>query len=259
MQDKDIDQLFHNKLEHLEVKPSANVWSSIVIELDSKKKKNSLMPVIRIAATITVFLTAGLFFLLRDYKLPQNFPKDALIKDHQIINPVKENALKHGKTVISHSGSKSTAVAQAKKHPTMQVVVAAVRNIQKKPLTTPQENIAGTKPTDQREERQPLAAVTDAGAAVDQPVLPEGQLNIKTTVAETDGFIKPVNAVLANLPVVKTKSKRHSIRNLGDLINVVVARVDKRENKVIEFTDTDDDSAVLTGVNLGIVRVKKVK
>jgi hypothetical protein len=33
--------------------------------------------------------------------------------------------------------------------------------------------------------------------------------------------------------------------------------VDKRKDKLIEFSSKDDDESLITGINLGIIKVKK--
>jgi hypothetical protein len=40
-------------------------------------------------------------------------------------------------------------------------------------------------------------------------------------------------------------------------LNVVIAAVDKRKDKVIEFSNTDGDESSITGINLGIIKIKK--
>ena len=89
----------------------------------------------------------------------------------------------------------------------------------------------------------------------------EPEIAVKQTVEIANSFItKPVqmSAELTgvnktDLLPVKPKYKMHS---LGDLINAVVAKVDKRKDKFIEFTDKDEES-LITGVNLGIFKIKK--
>jgi hypothetical protein len=45
---------------------------------------------------------------------------------------------------------------------------------------------------------------------------------------------------------------------LGGLINTIVAAVDKREDKLIEFTDANnDEGSRVTALNLGIFKIKK--
>ena len=56
------------------------------------------------------------------------------------------------------------------------------------------------------------------------------------------------------------KVKRKRIRSFGDVVNLVMAKVDKREDKLIQFTNSDDgDESNVTGINLGIINLKKEK
>ena len=41
------------------------------------------------------------------------------------------------------------------------------------------------------------------------------------------------------------------IRNVGDLINFVVEKVDKREQKFLQFKSDDDDNSSLVAINIG--------
>jgi hypothetical protein len=56
---------------------------------------------------------------------------------------------------------------------------------------------------------------------------------------------------------VAQQQRKHGIRNFGDIVNLVVAKVDKRKDKVIEFSDDDEDGSSITGINLGVIKVKK--
>jgi hypothetical protein len=82
-------------------------------------------------------------------------------------------------------------------------------------------------------------------------------LNITAVVSQ------PKNAVSAPIekfidPVFENMSSKKPARGLGGLINKIVAAVDKREDKLIEFTDADnDEGARVTGVNLGFIKIKK--
>ena len=46
------------------------------------------------------------------------------------------------------------------------------------------------------------------------------------------------------------------IRNVGDLVNYVVNKVDKREKKLIQF-DTNDDNSSLVSINIGFIKFNK--
>jgi hypothetical protein len=51
---------------------------------------------------------------------------------------------------------------------------------------------------------------------------------------------------------------QRKIRSIGSLVNFVIAKVDKREDKLIEFKDSDEGSEV-SGINLGLVKIKGKK
>jgi hypothetical protein len=40
-------------------------------------------------------------------------------------------------------------------------------------------------------------------------------------------------------------------------VNLVVAKVDKRKDKLIQFSDSDDDGSVITAVHLGALKIKR--
>jgi hypothetical protein len=267
MHDKDIDQLFRSKLEHLEAEPSANSWQNIARELDGPAAKRSIAPYLRIAATIIVILTAGTWLMLRGPKTddqavdsikvaarnkPQPNPLEDIKKESDEQQTQSNNAVAAvtQTTAITQSVNQMAAVhhqkqtvsAQPAAQPVVKdeaVVTAAVQTPQLAVATMPSQ----TEPTH--------AVVPDVILAA-QPVIKD-ELAFKTTAN------LPVTASLASTATAKTKPKRHGIHSLGDVVNLVVAKVDKREDKLIEFTDTDDDEAIITGVNLGLFRVKKDK
>jgi hypothetical protein len=69
----------------------------------------------------------------------------------------------------------------------------------------------------------------------------------------------PAQSVLASNQPAKTKptAKKHGIRNFGDIVNLVVAKVDKRKDKLIQFSDADDDGSVISAVHLGALKIKR--
>ncbi|MGZ3836482.1 MAG: hypothetical protein ACXVB0_23405, partial [Mucilaginibacter sp.] len=127
---------------------------------------------------------------------------------------------------------------------------------QKQPDATVITNIEPAKVNDQ----QVLAAVPNKTNEPSNGVVPgaETPLNIKSSGAEeTTAAIKQNVDMIAVQPVTaKSAVKKRGIHNMGDLVNIVVAKLDKRKNKVIEFTDTDDESTI-TAVNMGPLKIKK--
>jgi hypothetical protein len=52
-------------------------------------------------------------------------------------------------------------------------------------------------------------------------------------------------------------SQRKGIRNVGDLVNFVVDKVDKREKKLVRFNTDDDDNSSIVGINIGFLKFNK--
>lgn len=248
MQDNELDELFRSRLSGMEMEPSAHVWDNIAANIDTKKK--SWAPVMRIAAAVLILLTAGVWFLMdKPAKVEQQMATKKPVKRHSS-NTQDQDSEKQRVEVNVGSPAITPQPSQ----------LAATHNDRSRSLTpeaneTPANEIAPRSAVETTIESQPvLAAVNDQPVLT--PVVPDGQIAIRS-IDTTPAAIKPITTapvvIAANRPVQK---KRHGIHSLGDLINVVVAKVDKREDKLIEFTETDEDSNV-TGLNLGIVRVKK--
>ena len=62
MQDKEFDDLFRSKLDNFELEPSAQVWQNIDNELSGRKRR-SIFPILSIAASVLILLTAGILFI----------------------------------------------------------------------------------------------------------------------------------------------------------------------------------------------------
>ncbi|CAF1641177.1 unnamed protein product, partial [Didymodactylos carnosus] len=119
--------------------------------------------------------------------------------------------------------------------------IAAVQHTTvKTPEAVKQDPTAGQEqPATKVDNTQLIAA--EVKPKVNTPTMPEGPIAIKTAEI-TD---KPVEKVYANVPqedaaTTATPAKKRKIRGLGGLINAAVGLVDKREDKIIEFTDTEE-------------------
>ena len=51
--------------------------------------------------------------------------------------------------------------------------------------------------------------------------------------------------------------ERKGIRNVGDLVNFVVDKVDKRDKKLLHFNTDEDDNSSLVGINIGFLKLNK--
>jgi hypothetical protein len=260
MQDKDLDKLFQSALNDYEIEPSANVWTGITGELDSGKRKKVWLPYLSIAAAAVLLITAGVLFVPKEVKTI-NPKKDGLAGVNHPIKPkMAVGPIQAARPEIA-AGKKSEEVAAA---PANSLAAISIHKRNKKAVITaipvtaasagdiakpddPQPALASA--TNKREVK--VAVQPDSVTRIFPKHIDEAPVfaNIKSPVVPTEvATIKPA-----------TPAKKHKIRSLGDVFNVMIAAVDKRKDKIIEFSNTDEDDATITGVNLGIIKVKKEK
>jgi len=263
MQDNEFDKLFSSKLADLEMEPSEKVWPGIAGELRGSKRRKILVPLLGIAASIIVLVTAGILFVPK---------KTIVISKH----PVKLEMAKTTHPVNNAAPLKEDVKQEDSAKEKLQIITREPKPINRMAKVNPikeikTERVDNTTPA-VKKEQQPVKTEEQTLASVPQKtdvkqVVPgnETALSVKQApVEETSGFTTKPTLAINTLPVpekqntVAAVKPKHRIRSFGDLINVVVAKVDKRKDKIIEFTATDDgDESTLTGVNLGIIKIKK--
>jgi len=251
MQDNEFDDLFRSKLGGLEVQPSAHVWDNIAAGLGTAKKK-SILPMLSVAATTLILLAAGTWFLL-DKPVKQVQNQVAQVK----VTAPKNEVTQPENITVEQPASKVEPLASKTN---VKLIVNQVARLKTQPALKQQSlqpvNELATPVSTEALTPQILAAVPTQ--SVTHPVVPEMQL-ASSTINNDAPVLKPINtpATVAVTASQTDKKKKHGIHSLGDLINVVVSKVDKREDKLIEFTESDDDESSVTGINLGIIKIKK--
>ena len=251
MQDKNIDEIFRLKLEAFEMEPSESVWPRIAYEMDPVKRKRSLAPYYGVAASVIILVSAGIFFIPQKAK----------------INGERHSVNNIAKTVTKSSPNKSENVLPDQSNSTTPKQSSiAVHHYKAANLNPVQKISPEIKTLDSGKTGQPIiASVTQREQERIEAAVPDmaTQLSVTQPAAETTGFINKPSLAAAQLPYADRQNDgfakpRHTIRSLGGLINAVVAKIDKRRDKIIEFTDDDDETNV-TGINLGIIKIKKEK
>ncbi|MCC8409714.1 hypothetical protein LJ707_12310 [Mucilaginibacter sp. UR6-1] len=259
MQDNELDDLFRNKLNGLEVEPSGNVWGNIVAGLDVDKKKKPLWAYISAAASVIIIATAGLLLMKQQEVKPEN--NTQRITKVQPAKKVADVTKPAEQPVLAQNTEKSSAPVttpveemrneHSKKEKSAPAKLARVR-------ATPLKPIAGikTKPILIAEvAQQPQQSIST-------PVLPDAAVTLseKSISAEPEPFkTKPVIIASAGLPqmqkTIAEQPEKKKRRGLGGLLNAIVSKIDKRKDKIIEFEDNGDGQR-LTGINLGIIKIE---
>lgn len=258
MQDKELDRLFQQKLDDLEIQPSAHVWQGINAELNTGRRKVILLPWLSAAAGVILLITAGILFIPKQAVKHNDRPTEIVktrqpVKQPVTVVPVVPSTAAQNKVPANPVIAPVNIIAHVNKAKTKSNLTPSVQQ----PLTPAQLPV--TAHTD-----EPLLASTPAA---DYPVVKTSapdtttQISLKSAIINSEK-VQPV--LIAQLPshsapVAAKPVRKHRIRSLGDVFNVVIAAVDKRKDKVIEFSNTDEDDATITGLNLGFIKVKKEK
>lgn len=246
IQDKDFDQLFKNAFENAEITPSRDLWSSIESEIEPKKKR--IIPVYWLsAAAVLLIATVGFLLYQQQEVKPKQFASNV---EPKVIKPVN-------KAQVSQDSDETVKVPKEQLEPTLPTTLKSVDQVAKttvkenakvvekqKIVTAPEMQKQETRIAKVEEPKEDIKAkIEDAVSKVNQ----ETVLASTATASRTDEVIEDDNQV---------ESK--GIRNVGDVVNLIVNKVDKRKDKFIQFR-TDDDDSSLSSINIGPFKFGKKK
>ncbi|HKG06544.1 MAG TPA: hypothetical protein VKB19_08815 [Pedobacter sp.] len=236
MQDKEFDQLFKDRFGDAEILPSAGLWNNIAEDLEPKPKRGGTIIYWMSAAAVVLLTLAIWIFTPGSEKI--RLQASGLTAD------MKEVPAESSEEQIT-DGTEPVNRAEVIRVSTSTPLVIAPR-------------------LNQKESKNELAAMQPAEEII-HPVnkQQEGQTAMKVPAND----VQPANEVMMASADVTTgkesdevpdnaSQERRGIRNVGDLVNFVVNKVDKRENKIVQF-DTDDDNSSLVSLNLGIIKFNK--
>lgn len=232
MPDKDFDNLFRDKFIDAEIEPSANLWAKIEDQLEPKRKR--VLPIYWMAAaSVAVVFTAMLVFQKSD-KI-QLHPDEVIAA---VANPVVKNVPSTVEEVVAEI--KQPSFASAKVNASRAKIVENAISENNQLAVQPNETIvhlpikqADPKPID---------------------VLPVTPIENPIVIAQ----VAPQQKVDDNaIDEIDNTTMRKGIRNVGDLVNYVVDKVDKRDKKLVRFNTDDDDNSSIVGINIGFLKLNK--
>lgn len=244
-QDKDFDKLFKDAFEDAEITPSRDLWSNIESEIEPKKKR--IIPIYWLSAA-AVLLVATVGFLVYQQQNTTNPDKN-----------LANNTIESTKPIVVEPTAKDSVVTIAQPieavKPTSPVSVkpatSLAKTIVKKEVKAVEKQIVVTAPVAQKQETM-VAKVDDdkedIKVKIDKAIL---QPKIETVIAANPEPTK-IDDVINDNSQVETKG----IRNVGDVVNLIVNKVDKRKDKFIQFR-TDDDDSSLSSINIGPFKIGK--
>jgi len=264
MQDKEFDELFRNRFDTAEIEPSVNLWSNIEEKLVVKRKR--VFPVYwSAAAAIAVAVTVAVLFQKTDKMQSGTTAAIKAQSGKEIASTEKDN------TIISPDDN-SDHFSPIKKEVVKERIASLQHNIEMMGRDADQ-NTAVIPVTDKATEKKDLLAM--------QPSVVISHLEYRETKVKQETVKLPktltppveevmlASADVSADPAYETdkdevgnenkRSESKGIRNMGDLINYVVDKVDKREEKFIQFKTDEDDNSSLIGLNIGMFKFSQKK
>lgn len=236
IQDKDFDKLFKNAFEDAEITPSRDLWSSIESEIEPKKKR--IIPIYWLsAAAVLLIVTVGVLVYQQQDTKTKQYANNVTLKVETPV--VAEQTTKDSSVSIVTPVEK---VEQALPVSTKPITTLAKTKVKKEVMSVEKQKVVTA--LEVQKEEQMIAKVE------------EPKKDIKTKIEEA--ISKDETVLAANASTVKTDDvigesnqvENKGIRNVGDVVNLIVNKVDKRKDKFIQFR-TDDDDSSLSSINIG--------
>ena len=246
IQDKDLDKLFKDRLENLEVQPSAGSWKKTTDTLDKPLKKRKAYPFWIAAASVVLLATAALLIykpveVIRlqgkaNTQISSNVG-DQLKNEPQDLNENNIGVKVSG--LIDKEPSSLKANRLSRKLKTR--YVREIPSVVKPEKRTSKDLITNDILIAKNNEKVPVKRTEDKVLTkIYEPVY-------SAQIEERD--LEMVSA---------EEISRPRIKSVGGLVNFVISRVDKREDKIIEFKDGEEGSEI-SGINIGLLKFKNRK
>jgi hypothetical protein len=246
MSDKELDLLFKSKFTDYELEPSVSSWSKIEEQLSVKPMQRRKVPFLWMAAaSVVVVLGLGLLLWNKPQEQIMLKGKPAVEEGDMVI--AQNNTVNMSDEVITN-----IQPAEAKVEPVSRVAQEVTPNTIEE-SNSKEENYLASIPTENPEAKQEFAVTrTDPvkRITVTELMLLEEENEVKTSKIKSTMFSSLISKDEDN-----NQPKR--IRSVGDLVNFVIAKVDKRENKVLKISKTDESDMEITGINLGLFKYRK--
>lgn len=232
MKDKEFDQLFKDRLGDAEVEPSVSLWNNIAEEL--KPRKRRVFSGYWIAAAVAIIIVSVVWISPKEEKI--RLQGKVLLASEHTLPSAETNSDIHR---YSKTGGKSN-----------------VDNYESTPLIiAPRANEANYKeaPTAKKNAVRasiPVTGQLDATKAEDKSGNLSGHVYTDVVIAK----VEAPDEIDADL-MAENDASTKGIRNVGDFVNYVVSKVDKREDKFLKFNTDDDENSSLVGINIGFIKL----
>lgn len=252
MPDKDFDKLFHDKFMDAEIEPSADLWGNIADKLEPKKKRG--FPLMWVAAAASVAVVASvMLFTQSDDKilLRPNAAAVASVSNESITTTVPVTAVVTTQDEVV--ADETTAPSATKYVQAVKRTVAPVEAVN----ADEQKNIFASVQPSETNDHLAIKDGIKRGEVKPLEVIKQEKVTTETQTNRMIAAVPTKDETTEYIDPVEDNDNKKGIRNVGDLVNYVVDKVDKREKKLIKFNTDDDDNSSIIGLNIGFLKLNK--
>ncbi len=244
--DNEFDRLFKDRLAHAEVQPSAELWDKIAPRI-APKKKRSIVLYWSAAASVMIAISAGLLFRPQE-KIALQAPVAAVAGNAQSAGNGSEVSESVALNTVQEKNRESSRVRT-------DVYAGKIASAPKEQSIAPNENIlAVVQPVANADHHLNTAPIEEAIVTTPlEHTAPDNALAINNSPVD----VEPAMAEALTENGTVEQQTRPKIRNAGDLVNFVVEKIDKREQKLVEFRTDEDEGSSLVAINIGPLKINQ--
>ncbi|ADY52911.1 hypothetical protein Pedsa_2363 [Pseudopedobacter saltans DSM 12145] len=234
MSDKEFDAFFKASLEEFEEEPTKDFWVAIESETNSSEpdSRKNKFPFLWAAASL-ILLGLGFVFFKSDAERVQLRSEKIEITNSQV--EISETYSRP----VNHPGFKPNNQAENEKR---FLELMASTELEDKPV---------------EKRRRYMENLPDRSAEIKERQLVKVVSNVIDKNQDTEKQEPEIKLQETLVQVDSPQETKERVRTLGDLVNFVVGKIDKRENKIIHVSKTDESDMEITGINLGLIKYRK--
>ena len=247
--DKELDKLFHERFEEAEFQPSGDVWGKITAKMDQKENVKKTFPVFWMAAASVVIVLGASLWFYRPVEVIRLQGTGQKIVENTPVSPITD--LGTGAAMLDPHQPEIKGFDFSK-------LVAS----EEKAFNAPEEVTLPEKPANEISRQEVLASSNNSRRNSPELAQPNKEVKVPRYTGDQSQLDVTQPDMIASAEIVEDDlvpeqepNTSRRIRSVGSLVNFVISKVDRRDDKIIEFKDGEEGSEV-SGINLGLIRLK---
>ncbi|RRN76624.1 hypothetical protein EIM50_23735 [Pseudoxanthomonas sp. SGD-10] len=244
MSDKEMDDFFKASFKDFEKKPEPGTWQRISQQIKGKARERQALPsYLMVAASIAILAIVSVKLFNNE---EETIRLRADVGDLDTLEVEDDVAAVTGSTVRPSDSLtfKSLEELRVDNEQRFLASIASYSNTTKKIERSESVNLA-LQPNNELinlEEPEQLSSTIENGPSNKDTVLPQEENLV---------------AMVENPIEKQDDEKVDKIKSVKDVLNFLVGKIDKRKNKIVYISKTEESDMEITAINLGLFKYRK--